>query len=214
MSQREEGQQGMRNLGSGSRTGLHLVTGSVEARSNIARELLGNRDSGKKEETKSQIESAQSIDGRGRNSLPLRGKPTGNFCWQDNELSTVFQPIIGSAPCALYCHLTRIAYGPTVRYTLRRLANATGRSPTSAYRDLLVLEWIGMVRIRFGSGNRESECSLVDLKELARSLGAVYHPRAASYVLEPAAAELLKMRLAEDRKVHKLVPVTLETQHS
>ena len=53
-----------------------------------------------------------------------------------------------------------------------------------------------MVRIRTGRGNQESECMLVDLKELARSLGAVYDRRSASFVLEPPAREVLKNEVA------------------
>lgn len=140
-------------------------------------------------------------------SLPLRGKPTRDFSWQDNELFTVFQPIIGSPPSALYCHLTRLACGPSLQFTLRRLASETGRSCKTVSRNLSVLRHVGMVRLRTGRINQETECYLVDLKELARSLGAVYDSRTASLVLGPAAREVLKNQVAlAYRKIYPLGP--------
>lgn len=128
--------------------------------------------------------------------IPLRGTPTKGWRWQDNELSIVFQPIIGPPASALYCHLTGKAYNDIIRYTLRGLAAETKRSRTTVWRALAVLTNIGMVRIRAGGGNQGSECSLVDLKKLAVSLGASYNRQSASYVLLPSRVEELRSQIA------------------
>jgi hypothetical protein len=127
--------------------------------------------------------------------LPLRGVPTEGWRWQDNELSCLFQPIIGPAASALYCHLTGKAYNDKVIFTLRGLAAETKRSRTTVWRALAVLINIGMVRIRAGGGNQESECSLVNLKKLAVRLGASHNKRAASYMLTPSRVEELRSQI-------------------
>jgi hypothetical protein len=123
--------------------------------------------------------------------VPLKG-----WRWQDNELSILFEPIIGPAASALYCHLTGRAYNDKVTYTLRGLAAETKRSPTTIWRALAVLKHIGMVRIRAGGGSQKSECSLVNLKTLAVSLGASYSRKVASYVLTPSRTEELSGQIA------------------
>lgn len=128
--------------------------------------------------------------------LPLRGVPTEGWRWQDNELPCLFQPIIGPAASALYCHLTGKVYNDKVTYTLRGLAAETKRSRTTIWRALAVLKYIGMVSIRAGGGNQESECLLVNLKKLAVRLGATHSRKSASFVLEPSRAEELRSQIA------------------
>lgn len=129
------------------------------------------------------------------NAPPLRGSPTEGWRWQDNELSCLFEPIIGPAASALYCHLTGKAYRDKVTYTLRSLAAEMKQSRTTVWRSLAVLNEIGMVRIRRGGGSQESECYLVNLKKLAVSLGASYDRRAASYVLTPSRSGELREQI-------------------
>jgi len=121
--------------------------------------------------------------------IPLRGSPLKGWRWQDNELSVLFEPIIGRDASAIYCHLTGKVFGNKVTYTLRGLAAETRRSRTTIWRAMTVLKHIGLVRISFGGGNQASECSLVDLKKLAARLGALYDRRRASYVLAPSRIE-------------------------
>ena len=128
--------------------------------------------------------------------IPLRGAPIEGWRWQDNEVSIVFQPIIGPAATALYCHLTGKGFGAPFKYTLRGLAEETGRGRATIWRAMSVLERIGMVRLRTGGGSQPSECSLVDLKKLAARLGASQDKKRASYVLAPCRVEELKSQIA------------------
>ena len=138
----------------------------------------------------------------GRESkIPLRGKP-GGFCFQENELYRVFQPIVGSAAVALYCNLTSMAFGydPTIRFSRRSLAARSNMSRGTIARELAVLERTGMLRLRLCGGNLQSEGELVGLKGLAESLGAVYNKRAMSLLLPPEKQESLKAQVAELRR--------------
>jgi hypothetical protein len=128
--------------------------------------------------------------------IPLRGAPKEGWRWQDNELSVLFEPIIGRTASAVYCHLTGKAFGNKITYTLRGLAVEMKRSRTTIWRAIAVLEHIGLVRIRAGGGNQESECWLVDLKKLAASLGASHDRRRSSFVLPPKRIEELRGRVA------------------
>ena len=103
------------------------------------------------------------------NGIPLRSQPVKRFCCLDNEASEIFQPIIGAAAFAIYAGLLRKAIkGPEVSYTTRRVAAETSLSTTTVWRELRVLEHVGMVRLRAGGGNRDSICQFLDLKELAK----------------------------------------------
>jgi DNA-binding transcriptional ArsR family regulator len=74
-------------------------------------------------------------------AIPTRGKPHGDFAWQDNELYEVFQPLIGPHAVSVYATLTRRAYpGQKIRYSVRDLAAKTGQSPATVSRSLEILE--------------------------------------------------------------------------
>jgi len=126
--------------------------------------------------------------------LPLRGgKPNKGWCWQDNELYTVFQPIVGACVVAIYSTLTAMSFGnPSVQYSVRILAKSTHLSATTVLRALELAECVGMMRLRKASGSQKSTCELVDLKKLAQGLGAVYKPKAASFMLPKEAVERLQ----------------------
>src|SRR4051794_17679734 len=103
--------------------------------------------------------------------IPVRTQPSKGFLCLDNEASEIFQPIIGPAAFAVYANLLRNAFnGSEVSYALRHVAVETSLSRTTVWRELRVLEHIGMVRLRAGGGNRDSICQFFDLKELAKSL--------------------------------------------
>lgn len=126
--------------------------------------------------------------------VPLRGRPDGSYCWQDNELYTLFQPIVGKTATVLYCQLTRRAYGATFTFSLRELSEETGLSRTTLWRELSVLGHIGMVRLRKGKGNQNSNGELVNLKKLSVHLGAGPQKKASSYVLPSERITQLKER--------------------
>ena len=125
--------------------------------------------------------------------VPLRGAPTKGWCWQDNELYTIFQPIIGAYAVAIYCTLTAMAFGsPSVQYSVRVLAESTKLSTTTVLRALELTECVRLIRLRKGSGSRKDICEFVDPKALAQSLGAVYKPKTASFMLSKETTERLK----------------------
>jgi hypothetical protein len=70
------------------------------------------------------------------------------------------------------------------------------RGRTTIWRELTVLEHIGMVRTRAKRGNQKSECWLVKLKKMTVSLGASHSRKAASYVLAPSRVEKLRNQIA------------------
>lgn len=102
--------------------------------------------------------------------VPVRRQPSKRFYCMDNEGSELFLPIIGSHAFAVYSSLLQRAFaGASMKYTVRGMAKATSLSRATAWREILVLQRIGMVRLRSGGGNRESTCEFTDLKELARA---------------------------------------------
>jgi hypothetical protein len=123
---------------------------------------------GMSETNRTEIENGKSAHSHG---IRMRGKPSGKFCWQDNETYDVFQPIIGPYGIALYTNLSRNAYDEKVKYTLRGLAKATSQSKSTVDRNLKVIEHVGMVRLTTNGGNRESLCELLNLKDRVQSWG-------------------------------------------
>ncbi len=133
--------------------------------------------------------------------LPLRGVPGKGWCWQDNELYTVFLPIIGAYAVVIYCTLTAMSFcSPSVKYSIRALAESTQLSATTVLRALEMTESVGLIRLRKGSGSQRSICELVDPKTLAKSLGAVYESTTASFVLPTEAVERLKADVSNRKK--------------
>src|ERR1700733_4753673 len=82
--------------------------------------------------------------------ITARGRPRGNFCWQQNELYDLFQPIIGATGHLIYTHLTRKAFDAKFRCSVRELARRTGLSHTTVSRAVAVLECVGVLRVRTG----------------------------------------------------------------
>ena len=145
----------------------------------------------------------------------VRDKRQPGYCWQDNELIDVFQPIVGAIGVAVYVNLTRAAYGESrVTYTVRKLADTMGPGTgrTSVWRSLRVLEHVGVLRLIKGKGSGESICELCNLKDAAEALGAVYNSRRTSFALpeERIAAERAKvealLRATQGKKPVKAVP--------
>jgi hypothetical protein len=139
--------------------------------------------------------------------IALRDKPTPGYCWQDNELYDVYQPIIGTLATHVYANLSRKAYGAEVRYSLSLVKTWSRLSRSSVWRALGILELIGMVRLRSRGGNQESVCELIDLKELAKYHGAKWNKQTASYALSNEIADELRAKveaLQNDRSGKKL----------
>jgi hypothetical protein len=140
--------------------------------------------------------------------LPVRGCPTKGFAWQDNELYVAFQPIIGPSATWLYCQLSARSFGSSFTFSLRKLASETKKGRTTLWCALAVLKHIGMVVTHERGGCQETECSLVDLKELARRLGASYNRKAVSYVFSSERSEDLRADVAQLMKAMQSKPAT------
>jgi hypothetical protein len=133
--------------------------------------------------------------------VKLRDKRRPGHCWQDNELYDVFQPIVGAQAVSVYVNLTRDCYGETrVSYTLRKLADAMSVSRAAVWRNLAVLESVGVLRLIRGKGSGESSCELCDLKDAAEALGGVYNSRRSSFVLPEEKLAELRARVASVRE--------------
>lgn len=130
-----------------------------------------------------------------------RGKPSG-FCFQENELYRVFQPLIGSTAVALYCNLSLCVFGYDARFTFSRssLATLSRMSRATVARELSVLAHLGMVTIRACGGNLQSEGELSNLRQLAESMGAVPGKRTRWLALPPETAKNLKAEVIELRR--------------
>ena len=112
----------------------------------------------------------------------------------------MFQPIVGADAVSVYVNLTRHCYGETrVSYTLRKLADAMGVSRAAVWRNLAVLENVGVLRLIRGKGSGESICELCDLKDAAEALGGVYNYRRSSFVLPEEKLAELRARVAAVR---------------
>ncbi len=132
--------------------------------------------------------------------VKLRDRRRPGHCWQDNELYDAFQPIIGPHAVLVYVHLTRDCYTGKVDYSIRDLADATGLSRMGVWRNLLVLEHVGILRLQKGRGSAASSCELLDLKDAAERLGGVYNRRQASFVFTDSLTAKLRLEVTELRK--------------
>ena len=132
--------------------------------------------------------------------IPARGRPRGNFCWQQNELYDLFQPIIGATAHLIYTHLTRKAFDAKFRCSVRELARRTGLSHSTVSRALAVLESVGLLRVRAGGGNRASEIELVDLESLARRLGATHNKRTGMFGFPEETVDHLRAVVAKTQQ--------------
>jgi DNA-binding MarR family transcriptional regulator len=132
--------------------------------------------------------------------VKVRDKRRPGHCWQDNELYDAFQPIIGPHAVNVYVHLTRECYETTAEYSLRKLADATGISKSAVSRNLAVLEHVGMLRVQRGAGSAASSCELLDLKDSAERLGAIYNRRRSSFVFTDSMTAKLRAEITALRK--------------
>ena len=133
--------------------------------------------------------------------VKLRDKRRPGHCWQDNELYDVFQPIVGTQAVSVYVNLTRDCYGETVvNYTLRKLAETMGVSRAAVWRNLAVLQSVGVLRLVKAKGSGHSSCELCDLKDAAEALGGVYSSRRSSFVLSTEKITELRARVAAVRE--------------
>jgi DNA-binding transcriptional ArsR family regulator len=130
------------------------------------------------------------------NVIPSRGKPNGHFCWQQNEMCDLVQKVVGPTALAVYANLTRRAYGSNaIKCTVRELAAAMGQSHATVSRELTVLKYIEVVRVKVAGGNRPSEWELTDLRELAKLWGATYNRRTCFFELSQRSIEYLKKKV-------------------
>jgi hypothetical protein len=146
-------------------------------------------------------------------SISVRGRPTENFCWQQNELYDLMQKIVGPTAFAVYANLTRRAYGCNgwLKCSLRSIAGDMGVSHATVGRELEVLKYLNLIRLRAAGGNRQTEWELMDLKQLAKLWGATYNKQKASFELSwqttdrlRAEVELLRKEL--QGKIKKMPP--------
>lgn len=132
--------------------------------------------------------------------VKVRDKRRPGHCWQDNELYDAWQPIVGPHAVNVYVNLTRDAYASTIEYSVRKLADATGISKSAVWRNLKVMEHVGMLRLETGAGSAGSVCELLDLKEAAEKLGAVYNRQRASFLFTDMAVARLRAGVTEMRR--------------
>ena len=123
--------------------------------------------------------------------LPARGRPRGNFCWQQNEFYDLFQPVVSATCSVVYAQLTRRAFESKFRCSARALAEKTCLSHAAVWRAFTVLECLGLLRVTGRGGNRASEITLVDLEALAKALGASRDRRTGEYAFSQRTRELL-----------------------
>jgi DNA-binding transcriptional ArsR family regulator len=131
-----------------------------------------------------------------------RGRPNGNFCWQQNEIYDLFQKIVGPTALAVYANLTRKAYGgdPNLKCTLRELAAYMGQSRATVGRELKVLEHLGVIRLKVSGGSRPTAFELTNLTELGRGWGAIYDKRTSSFELPRQSTECLMAQVDQLRR--------------
>ena len=122
--------------------------------------------------------------------------PEKDFYFQDNEFADLYLPLVGPFAAAIYSVLCRNWYRKdVVKYSVRELGRAIGMSPAAASRALQSLQTIGLIRPLPTSGNRKSECQLVDVKVLAASHGARREQKGAPLALPSPIRDQLKSEL-------------------
>jgi hypothetical protein len=124
--------------------------------------------------------------------IKLRSNAKPGWCWQDNELYDVMQPIVGAQACWIFANMTRLAYGPEVHFSLRDMGEATGWGRDTVWRALRLMEATGMIVVRRSGRNKAATYQLADLKELVISNGGEFDPKRKLYVLPPAQTQRLK----------------------
>jgi hypothetical protein len=141
------------------------------------------------------------MEGKDLQEIRVRDNRPSRFCWQDNELYDVFQPIIGSHAMVVYANLSRLAWGqPKIEIGVRKLATLTGQGEATVWRNVEVLAFLGVLRIEKGKGSAPSVFELCDLKDAAEALGATYHRHRASHVLSESRITELSTAVAALRK--------------
>lgn len=125
-----------------------------------------------------------------------RNNRNPGHAWQDNELYSVFRPVIGYLPAWIFAVMSRWCYGHEVRMGLREIAEEAGVSRSSAHRATLAMQALNMIRIRDGRGRAAASYELCDLKEAARALGAQRDARRGSLTLNASQVRELKKRVA------------------
>jgi hypothetical protein len=110
-----------------------------------------------------------------------------------NQDFDVFLPIMGAACFTLYAYFVRKAFlDPKLKHSVRGLADVTGLGITTVMRSLEIMEYMRLVKLtRFGGG-KDSECQLLDSREVASRLGVQFHRRTLSFSLPPQVSQRLK----------------------
>ena len=91
------------------------------------------------------------------------------------EIVDVFLPFMDSNCLAVYSYLNRKEYSnPTLAHSAESVASAIGLSKSTVSRSLEILQYLKLVRLIRFTGNRDSECKLLDSAEAALQLGAIY----------------------------------------
>jgi len=143
--------------------------------------------------------------------IPVRGEVKAPFCCIGNEVSDCFLPIMGADCHTLYSLFARRSFSdPKLRHNVRELAQATNLGVATVSRSLEVLEHLRLVKLtRFG-GSKDSECQLLDSREVALRLGAEYHRVTLSFSLPPNVTQRLKaeVKALRERRQGKLSPIT------
>jgi IclR helix-turn-helix domain len=134
-------------------------------------------------------------------AIRVRDKRKPGHCWQDNELYDVFQPVIGGTATHIYAAMTRWAFGHRVEMGVREIAVESGTSRSAVQRAVVVMERLGMLRRAHADrvpgrrGASSMAYDLLDLKEAAVALGAVFDTHRSSHVLPSSRVDELRKEL-------------------
>lgn len=117
------------------------------------------------------------------------------FC-VGNEVFDIFLPLAGAECLAVYGFFTRRVFSnPTLKHSIREIADVTGLGTTTVSRSLEILEYLRLIKLtRFG-GSQHSTCQLLDSQEAAFHFGAKYQKNTLAYSLPPEVAPRLKTEL-------------------
>jgi hypothetical protein len=127
----------------------------------------------------------------------LRDARRPGHLWADNELFSVFAPVIGGHAVLVYVTMCaslslECEFKETrIRASSRQLAAMCGLGKDSVRRAMHLMERLGMLQAK-GAHRKTVEYHLVDLKDLAMKHGGSYERRRASYVLTSGQMAKLK----------------------
>ena len=116
--------------------------------------------------------------------IPPRGESKPPFFWLGNEVFDVFLPIMGADCFTIYAYFARSEFSnPKLKHSVRETANATKLGLTTVSRSLEILQHLRLIKLIRFRGSKDSECQVLDAREVAGRLGAHYDRKGLSFSL-------------------------------